>query len=107
MLIGNFRCDILEDWKETVQGRGAWRWSMMEAPADLKDHMERLEKQSKDARKMRRDNCLLSESLPLKCEKAGCGFVGQTKARLVNHATQRHGRMARVMDCVHSVREVP
>ena len=34
----------------------------------------------------------------LKCEEAGCGFVGQTKVRLVNHIKESHGRMARVME---------
>ena len=29
--------------------------------------------------------------------EAGCGFIGQTKAGLVNHVRQRHGRMARMM----------
>ena len=27
----------------------------------------------------------------------GCGFVGQSKAGLVNHMCQRHGRMVEVM----------
>ena len=51
---------------------------MMEGLADLNDYMEfkRQEKESKDARKMRREDGVLSESLVLKHEQAGCGFVG-------------------------------
>ena len=42
----------MEEWKETVQDRGAWICFMMEALADHNDHMERQEKESKDARKI-------------------------------------------------------
>ena len=57
------RLELLEDWKETVQERCIWRCFVMEALADLNEHMERQEKESKDARKMRRENDVLSESL--------------------------------------------
>ena len=46
---------------------------------------------------------MLPESLALKCE-AGCGFVGQTKAGVVNHIRQKHGRMGRVMRYVPSIK---
>ena len=86
----------MEDWKETAQDRGAWRCFMMVALTDLNDHIERQEKERKDVRKKRRG--VLSESLALKCEETGCGFVGQSRSGLVNHVRQRHGRMARVME---------
>ena len=70
----------------------------MRALADLDDHMERQDMESKDARKRRREDSVLSASLFLKCEEAGCVCVGQTKAGLVNHLRQRHERMARVME---------
>ena len=69
----------------------------MEALADLNRHMKRQEKESKNARKMRREDSVLSESWAVKCEEAGCGFVGQTKSGLVNHVRRRHGRMDGVM----------
>ena len=71
---------------------------MMKALADLNNHMERQEKESKDARKIRREDGVLSESMVLKCEETGCGFGWQTKAGLMNHVRQRHGRMVRVME---------
>ena len=49
-------------------------------------------------KKERREEGVTSESLALICEEARCGFVGQTRAGLVNHVRQRHGRMARVME---------
>ena len=69
----------------------------MEALTDLNDHMERQEKERKDVRKKRREKNLLSELMTLKCVEAGCDFVGQTRAGLVNHVWQRYERMARVM----------
>ena len=51
---------------------------MIKALADLNDHMEREEKERKDARK-----------------------IGQTKAGRVNHIRQKHGKMARVVEICH------
>ena len=92
------RCDLLEDWRETAQDRGAWRYLVSEALSDLNACMERQEKERKDVRKKRREEGVLSESSVLKCEEVGCSFVGQTKAGLVNHVRQRHGRMSRVLE---------
>ena len=38
------------------------------------------------------------KSMGLKCQEVGCVFLGQSKAGLVNHVWQRHGRMAGVME---------
>ena len=37
------------------------------------------------------------------CEDAGCAFVGQSKASLVNHACQIHGWMAGIRERVFAV----
>ena len=64
----------------------------MEALTDLNNCMERQEKERKDVRKKRSEEGVLVESSTLKCKEADCGFVGQTRAGLVNHVWQRHGR---------------
>ena len=70
------RCDLLEDWKETAQDRGAWRCFVMEALSNVNERMEAQEKERKDIMKKRREETVQSESLALKCEVTGCSFVG-------------------------------
>ena len=73
----------------------------------VNERMEAQEKERKDIMKKRREETVQSESLALKCEVTGCSFVGLSKAGLVNHVQQRHGRLARVKEkcpfCEHSV----
>ena len=99
VLMGDLkRCDLLEDWRESAQDRGAWRCFVAEALADLNANMESQEKERKDVGKKRREEGVSSEALDLKCEEAGCNFVGQNRAGLVNHVRQKHGRLSRVME---------
>ena len=92
------RCDLLEDWKETTQDRGAWRCFVMEALSDVNECMEAQEKERKDIMKKRREERVLSESLALKCDVTGCGFVGLSKAGLMNHVRQQRRRLAKVKE---------
>ena len=54
----------------------------MDALTGLNDHMEKREKERNDVEKKRREESVTSESLVLKCEGPGCGFLGQTRAGL-------------------------
>ena len=53
----------------------------------------------------RREEGVLQELLAPKCEEARCSFVGQARAELLNHTSQRQGRMAKVMEKCHLCEE--
>ena len=60
----------------------------MDALSDVNECMATQEKERKDVMKKRREEAVQSESLALKCEMTGCGFVGLSRAGLVNHVHQ-------------------
>ena len=78
------RWDLLEDWNETAQDRGASRCFVMEALSNVNKCMETHKKERNVVMKKRRKETVLSESLALKCEMTGRGFVGLSKAGLVD-----------------------
>ena len=90
--------DLLEDWRKIAQDRGAWRCLVEEALGEINKQAEVREKERKDERKCRREGNAPPESSSWQCEKAGCAFIGQSKARLVNHARQIHGWMAGIKE---------
>ena len=105
MMVENLkRCDLLEDWKETAQDRGAGRCFVMEALSNVNECMETQEKERKDVIKKRREEAVQSKSLALKCEMTGCCFMGLSKAGLVNHVRQRQERLARLKGQVSLLR---
>ena len=61
--------------------------------------MEAKERSMKDELKQRRENASqeLTQNIR-KCAECGCGFVGRSKAGLVNHIRQKHSRAAQ---CLH------
>ena len=85
------RCDLLQDWKETAKDRGAWRCFVMEVLSNVNECMETQEKERKDVMEKRREETVQSESPALKCKMTGCGFIGLSKAGIVNDVQQRHG----------------
>ena len=99
VLVGDLKSyDLLDDWRKIAQDRGAWICLVMGALMDINEHMEVLEEEKKDERKRRREEGMPLKSVDLKCQETGCVFVGQTKAGLVNHVRQRHGRMSGAME---------
>ena len=97
-------CGLLPEWRELAHDRAAWRALVKEATEELNCLLEEREASTLDERKLRREGgCppVLSCS-SLTCPEPGCGFVGQTKAGLVNHSRQRHGSGAQVrLPCPH------
>ena len=90
------KCNMLADWREVAQERAAWRGVVKTMTAKLNGQLEASEKERKDERKVRREEGIQPPSIELRCEEPGCMFVGQTKAGLVNHTRQRHGRKAQL-----------
>ena len=85
------RGDLLEDWRKITQDRQAWRCLVAEALGKINKHTEVREKERKDERKQRREGNVPPESTSWLCEEAGCTFIGQSRAGLVNHVCQIHG----------------
>ena len=92
------RGELLEDWREIAQDRGAWRCLVTDAVEAINEQAEAKEKERKDERKRRREESLPLESSSWQCNVAGCVCVGQSKAGLVNHTRQVRGWMAGVCD---------
>ena len=92
------KCNMLADWRELAQERAAWRGVVKMMTAKLNGQLEAAEKERKDERKVKREEGIQLPSIELRCEEPGCMFVGQTKAGLVNHTRQRHGRKAQLQN---------
>ena len=58
------------------RNKGAWRCLVMVALSNVKECMETKEKERKNIMKQRREEAVQSESLALKGEVTGRGFVG-------------------------------
>ena len=61
------RCDLLVDWKEIDQDKGAWRCLVMDALSNVNEYMDTQEKERKeDVMKRTKEEVVQSESLALK-----------------------------------------
>ena len=102
-------CDLLADWRDIAKERSTWRALVGEAITDLNGKREK-DVRKKDELKRRRESPVTlghstaSSTTPsaIAYTVQGCSFVGQTKAWLVNHTTQKHGVTAQVHNpCPH------
>ena len=102
------KCELDTNWREQAQDRSTWRGWVNAAAEDVNEEMEAKEQRKKDGLKQRRENT--SQELTQiiwKCIEHGCGFVGQSKAGLVNHVRQKHSRAAQCQQrCRHCGRWV-
>ena len=81
-----------------TEDRGAWRCLVMDTLSNVNECMATQEKERKAVMKKRREDAVQSESVALKCVMTGCGFVGLSRAGLLNHVCRRHGRLARLKE---------
>ena len=89
------KCELYPNWREQVEDRSTWRGLINAAAEDVNEEMEAKEQSKKDELKRRRDGISQEQSqCGWECAELGCGFVGQSKAGLMNHFRQKHGRAA-------------
>lgn len=90
------KCDLLTDWWNIAQDRGAWRCLVKDAGEEMDDLLEAYEKEKEDIRKKRREDGTPALPSALKCEELGRSLAGQTTASLVNHIRKRHGSITQL-----------